>query len=215
MSTTATSWYPDNLLLPNSSQTPLQHPGGYYGNNHAPRGPVTHNLSLMQSEPALHVPQHFDTPPHHLGGVSHHPYTPSGSYSNIAMNSPLGPPSQPPTHFSNYLDPLYRHERSKSLGNLRLLSQTQRSALTYTNMDYYLYFMVWRYALCTCIDDTFVLFYGCMYVRVQHVCTLLVLRAYYRIYLQRLYMYMYVSFLTNQYLHTAFLGCPNIYDWVN
>ncbi|XP_019850041.1 PREDICTED: uncharacterized protein LOC100639981 [Amphimedon queenslandica] len=128
VSTTGTAWYPDNLLLPNSSQTPLQHPGGYYGNNHAPRGPVTHNLSLMQSEPALHVPQHFDTPPpHHLGGsVSHHPYTPSGSYSNIAMNSPLGPPSQPPTHFSNYLDPLYRHERSKSLGNLRLLSQTQR-----------------------------------------------------------------------------------------
>lgn len=129
VSTTGSGWYSDSPLLPNSSQPHLQHPG-YYGNAH-PRGPVTHNLSLMQSEPALHPPQQFDAPPPHLGGVAH-PYTPTGSYSNIAMNSPLGPPSHPPTHFSNYLDPMYRHERSKSLGNLRLLPQPQRYVLEIT-----------------------------------------------------------------------------------
>ena len=163
VSTTGSGWYTDNPLLPNSSQPHLQHPG-YYGNAH-PRGPVTHNLSLMQSEPALHPPQQFDAPPPHLGGVAH-PYTPTGSYSNIAMNSPLGPPSHPPSHFSNFLDPMYRHERSKSLGNLRLLPQPQRYVLE-TACQLTIALLLFEFQTVVTVN----ILIACNYVHSSHACS--------------------------------------------
>lgn len=102
-------------MLP-SSTPQLQHPS-YYGSVHP--GPVTHNLSLMRSEPALNRHASFDQ-----ASLGMNPYTPTGSYTDIAMASSPLPPQDPV--YTNLLDPLYRHERSRSLGNIHLMAQNSR-----------------------------------------------------------------------------------------